>query len=66
VDGLQHRINFLGDVSSRGLGNAFGFMVNYLYKEADIERNHERYVARGDVAASDAVRWLALPAAGSK
>lgn len=52
------RINWLGDVSPKGLKQAAGFMVNYLYERADIERNHEAFAISGTIAASPAVRQL--------
>uniref|UniRef100_UPI003562CB90 malonyl-CoA decarboxylase domain-containing protein n=1 Tax=Halomonas sp. TaxID=1486246 RepID=UPI003562CB90 len=53
-----HRINWLGDVSSKGLKQAAGMMVNYLYVLDDIERNHENYIANAKVARSSEVRDL--------
>lgn len=52
------RINWLGDVSEKGLREAHGLMVNYRYELKEIERNHEAYANLGDVAASRAVRSL--------
>jgi len=52
------RLNFLGDLSPRGLRQAHGLMVNYLYKLDDIEINHERFAAKGEVVAASAVRKL--------
>ena len=48
-----------GAHSGRGLAQAHGIMVNYLYDLKYIERNHEAYVNDGVVAASRAVRPLA-------
>jgi malonyl-CoA decarboxylase len=56
------RINLLGDLSPGALRQAHGLMVNYRYKLDDIEKNHELFVARNDVAAAPAVRRL-LPKA---
>ena len=53
------RINWLGDVSAKGLQQSAGIMVNYLYRLGDIEANHETYRGEGRVAASSAVRNLA-------
>ncbi|MEE3624555.1 malonyl-CoA decarboxylase [Nitrospirillum sp. BR 11752] len=50
------RMNFLGDLSSKGLAQSHGLMVNYLYKLDDIETNHERYADKGEVVAAAAVR----------
>ena len=53
-----HRINWLGDISPKGLKQAAGLMVNYLYVLDDIERNHENYTANATVVCSNAVRDL--------
>ncbi|GEO16944.1 malonyl-CoA decarboxylase [Microvirga aerophila] len=50
------RLNFLGDVSSKGLKQAHGLMVNYLYAPDEIEKNHEAFAEKGTVAASSMVR----------
>jgi malonyl-CoA decarboxylase len=55
------RINFNGDVSAKGLAQSAGLMVNYLYKLAEIERNHESYTDSGEISASSTVRRLARP-----
>ena len=50
------RLNGLGDTSPKGLRQAHGLMVNYLYDLDDIEKNHEAFVNKGRVAASSSVR----------
>jgi malonyl-CoA decarboxylase len=60
------RINWLADVSEKGLREAHGLMVNYRYDIADIEKNHEAYAQDGIIAASRAVRGLLRPAPKSK
>ncbi len=52
------RINWLGDLSPKALRESAGFMVNYLYRIEDIEKNHEAYANDGTVAASSAVKKL--------
>jgi malonyl-CoA decarboxylase len=52
------RINFLGDVSTKGLRQSHGLMVNYLYDLGHIEKNHEAFAEKGEVAASSSVRKL--------
>ena len=52
------RINWLGDVSDKGLLQSLGLMVNYSYRPARIERNHEQYVKQDRVAVSEDVRSL--------
>ncbi|MCK2147479.1 malonyl-CoA decarboxylase [Marinobacter alexandrii] len=53
-----HRINWLGDVSSNGMAQSAGLMVNYLYVLENIERNNEKYTARGEIVCSPSVREL--------
>ena len=52
------RLNWLADSSERGLEQAHGLMVNYLYELDDIEKNHEAYAQQRTVVASNAVRRL--------
>jgi malonyl-CoA decarboxylase len=52
------RINWLGDTSERGLSQAHGLMVNYLYDLDDIEQHHEAYAESRTIAASSAVKRL--------
>lgn len=60
------RVHALADLSPRGLAQAAGAMVNYLYDLDTIERNHEAYAERGEVALSGEVRRLAKPARAVK
>jgi malonyl-CoA decarboxylase len=52
------RINWLGDLSPKGLRESGSIMVNYLYRLDDIEKNHEAYANEGEVVASSAVKRL--------
>jgi malonyl-CoA decarboxylase len=52
------RIDWLGDLSPKGLRESAGLMVNYLYRLEDIEKNHEAYANQGEIAASSAVKKL--------
>lgn len=52
------RINWLGDKSAKGLRQAHGLMVNYLYDLGDIEKNHEAYANKGTVITSRSVKAL--------
>ncbi len=52
------RVNWLADVSARGLKQSAGMMVNYLYEIADIEPNHEAFAREGRVALSNGVKRL--------
>lgn len=56
------RLNWLGDVSEKGLGEAYGLMVNYLYDPREIERNHEGFANHGTVATARPIRSLLKPA----
>jgi len=53
------RINWLADVSKKGLRESLGLMVNYLYVPRAIQGNHEKFV-RGEIVASRQVRALVL------
>jgi len=52
------QINWLGDISTKGLRESAGIMVNYLYRLEDIEKNHEAYANDDDVVASGTVKKL--------
>lgn len=52
------RINWLADISAKGLNQSAGMMVNYRYKLRDIEANHETYGASGEAVVSAPVRKL--------
>ncbi len=52
------KIDWLGDLSSKGRRESAGIMVNYLYRLEDIEKNHEAYANQGEIAASSAVKKL--------
>lgn len=43
------RINWLGDVSARGLRQSCGLMVNYIYALKNIERQHQDYARDGSL-----------------
>jgi malonyl-CoA decarboxylase len=46
------RLNWLGDVSPIGTRRSLGLMVNYRYRLADMEKNHEAYARDYTVVAS--------------
>jgi malonyl-CoA decarboxylase len=52
------QLNFLGDVSDKGLEQSHGLMVNYLYELDDIEQNHEAYAQQRTVIAANAIKRL--------
>jgi malonyl-CoA decarboxylase len=51
------RINLRANRSPKGLRQAFGLMVNYLYDLDKVEASHEMFT-QGEVARSRAVRAL--------
>ncbi|HKX08564.1 MAG TPA: malonyl-CoA decarboxylase [Stellaceae bacterium] len=53
------RLNWLADLSPKGLQQSAGIMVNYLYRLAEVEANHEAYTGEGRVTVSSGVRTLA-------
>ncbi len=52
------RLNWLGDISSNGMRQSAGLMVNYQYRLDRIESYHEAYTGEGKVTVSSAVRGL--------
>jgi malonyl-CoA decarboxylase len=55
---IVERLNWLADTSANGLRQSYAMMVNYRYKLADVDANHEAYAA-GRVIASREVRAAA-------
>jgi len=53
------RINWLGDISAVGMQRSAGIMVNYFYRLADLEKNHEAYTRDYDVVAASEIESLA-------
>jgi malonyl-CoA decarboxylase len=55
----MERLNWLADLSPKGMQQSAGIMINYLYRLSEIEANHEAYSGEGRVAASTALKRLA-------
>jgi malonyl-CoA decarboxylase len=53
------RINWLGDTSAAGMQRSAGLMVNYVYRLAEVERNHEAYMKEYKVIASRQIELMA-------
>ena len=53
------RINWLGDISSVGMHRSAGIMVNYFYRLADLEKNHETYTRDYHIVAASEIESLA-------
>ncbi len=54
----MERLNWLGDVSQKGIKQSAGMMINYLYKLSDIEKNHEAYRGEGQIIVSSQIKSL--------
>jgi len=55
---IEH-LNWVGDLSEKGMKQSAGIMANYYYDLPDIERNHELYITESHINAAKAVRkWL--------
>ncbi len=54
------RINWLADTSAKGMREAAGMMVNYLYRLDQIDDNQSAYARDGRIAAAPAVTALRL------
>ena len=50
------QLDWLGDISAKGIARSCALMVNYLYRLEDIEANHEAYRGEQKVATSAAIR----------
>ncbi len=55
------RLNWMGDSSPAGLSRSYGMTVNYLYRLADLERNHDAYANQFRVASSRAFQRITKP-----
>jgi malonyl-CoA decarboxylase len=53
------RLDWLADLSPKGLQQSAGLMINYVYRLHEIEVNHEAYTAAGRIAASGMLTRLA-------
>jgi malonyl-CoA decarboxylase len=53
------RLNWMGDTSPAGLTRSLGFTVNYVYRLADVERNHGTYAKTYTILASSTFQRLA-------
>lgn len=55
---VLHKLHCFADVSKKGRQQSAGLMVNYLYKLAEIERNHELFAESGEITVSREVKNL--------
>ncbi|KAJ3218975.1 hypothetical protein HDU67_003339 [Dinochytrium kinnereticum] len=56
-----HRLNWMGDISAKGMEQSFGIMVNYVYVLPIIEKNNQQYLLDGTIPVlepvSSTVQW---------
>lgn len=50
---IIERLNWLGDISMKGLHQSAGMLVNYCYNLAEVEKNHEAFVNSNKVSSSE-------------
>jgi malonyl-CoA decarboxylase len=55
------RLNWMADTSESGISRSLGFMANYVYRLADLERNHDLYARQYQVVASRTLARLVRP-----
>jgi malonyl-CoA decarboxylase len=53
------QLDYLADLSEKGIAQSYGLMVNYQYDLDHIERNHEAFAENRTVVAASAIRKLA-------
>ena len=54
-----HGLFWLADPSARGMRQSYGMMVSYRYDPDEVDRNNERFLRNGQIAASSRVQRLA-------
>jgi len=55
---ILERVNLAADLSSKGLKQSFGLMVNYRYDLDKVEENHEKFLSGQTVGSKDILRIL--------
>ena len=53
-----NRIFWLADTSARGMRQSYGMMVTYRYDLTQVDKNHDRFLSRGTIAAAGRVHGL--------
>eukprot|EP00999_Lentomonas_sp_LEN2_P002535 NODE_419_length_1522_cov_95.820789_g387_i0.p1 GENE.NODE_419_length_1522_cov_95.820789_g387_i0~~NODE_419_length_1522_cov_95.820789_g387_i0.p1 ORF type:complete len:487 (+),score=53.85 NODE_419_length_1522_cov_95.820789_g387_i0:59-1519(+) len=53
-----YRLNWMGNVSIKGMKGDCGFMVNYLYKLDQLDTNNQAYLEHGVIPVGDPVRQM--------
>ena len=57
---VMEQLNWLADISTKGLKQSAGMMVNYLYQLNKIEENHENYILGNTIPASKPMKKLVI------
>ena len=52
------RVNWKGDISTKGLAESAGMLVNYVYDAQALARNHQRYLTDKVISHSEEIRLL--------
>lgn len=52
------RLNWLADISAKGMKQSAGMMANYYYKLSEIDENHEEFMTNGKIVAAKSIRNL--------
>ena len=52
------QMNFDGDLSTKGIAQSAGLMVNYRYDLDVVEKNHEEFIATKIIPTSAAIKAL--------
>ena len=55
---ILERVNWAADLSSKGLKQSFGLMVNYRYDLDKVEENHEKFLSGQTVCSKEILRIL--------
>ena len=58
------RINWLADISPKGMKQSAGLMVNYNYKLSEIDENHEEFMTHGKIVIGKQVKGFLSSAVG--
>ena len=55
---ILHKINLNADMSTKGMEQSHGVMINYLYDLSVVEKNHEQFFKDKEVILSNEIKSL--------
>ncbi|ORY43324.1 MCD-domain-containing protein [Rhizoclosmatium globosum] len=64
-----YQLDWMGDMSNKGIGQSYGMMINYLYDLPSVEENHILYTQQHTISVIDGDKqfgWVRSLAAGEK